>query len=176
MKTVLALLFFAAVTGCAHSPLPIAAADTPSTDGLIVLESTYSFEETLIRLEAALAARKLQSLKFDHAANARETGLSLRPTALFIFGNPRGGTPLMAMAPAAGIDLPLKALVYQEGSKAMVVINDIDYVSRRHDIPAYAAPLASIRTLLAEIATEATGRGLTNGPGVKPPAPRLPAQ
>lgn len=162
MKAVFALFLFTAVAGCVHSPVPAAKAASeaaaPSTDGLIVLESAYSFEETLVRLEAALAARKLQPLKFDHAANATDTGLSLRPTTLFIFGNPRGGTPLMTLAPAAGIDLPLKALVYQEGNKTMVVFNDIDFFARRHAIPADAAPLAGIKTLLTDVASEATGR------------------
>lgn len=158
MKAIFALFLFAALAGCAHSPLPDAETAAQSTDGLIVLESAYSFEETLVRLEAALAARKLQPLKFDHTANATDTGLSLRPTTLFIFGNPRGGTPLMTLAPAAGIDLPLKALVYQEGSKTMVVFNDIDFVARRHAIPADAAPLAGIKTLLTDVAAEATGR------------------
>lgn len=151
MRTVLALMVLA-TAACAH-----AAPEAPWADGLIAVESAHSFADTVTRLEAALAARRLKTLKIDHAENAAGAGLALRPTALYIFGNPKGGTPLMEIAPAAGIDLPLKALVVEEGGRTRVLYNDIDYVARRHAIPADAAPLANIRKLLADIAAEAAG-------------------
>jgi uncharacterized protein (DUF302 family) len=155
MKAVFALMLFA-IAACAHAtPGPAIAA--PAAQGLIIVESAHAFDETLTRLEAALAARQLKSVKIDHAVNAAGAGLSLRPTALFIFGNPKGGTPLMEVAPTAGIDLPLKALVYEDGGKTMLAYNDIDYVARRHGVPADAGPLAAIRKLLADVAAEATG-------------------
>jgi len=158
MKGLLALLLLAAAAACSHAPAPAAVAGAPASDGLVIVESAYSFEETLAKLEAALALRNLQPLKIDHATNAAGAQLSLRPTILFLFGNPRGGTPLMMLAPAAGIDLPLKALVYEEDGKTMVVMTDIDYLARRHAISPDAAPLAGIRKLLADVASEATGR------------------
>lgn len=158
MKVLFALFLLAATAACSHGPAPAPAASAPAADGLIVVESTYSFDETLTKLEAALALRSLQPLKIDHTANAAGVQLSLRPATLFIFGNPRGGTPLMVLAPAAGIDLPLKALVYEEDGRTMVVMNDMDHVARRHAISPDAAPLAGIRKLLGEIAAEATGR------------------
>lgn len=151
MKAVLALMFFAAAA-CAH-----AAPQAPATDGLIAVDSAHSFADTVTRLEAALAARQLKTFKIDHAANAAGAGLTLRPTALYIFGNPKGGTPLMEIAPTAGIDLPLKMLVLEESGQTRVLYNDIDYVARRHAIPADAAPLANIRKLLADIAAETAG-------------------
>lgn len=154
MKAILAVLSFAALGACAHA----APAAAPAVDGLVVVESAHSFDETLAKLDAALAARQLKTLKVDHAQNAAGAGLALRPTTLFIFGNPKGGTPLMALAPTAGVDLPLKALVYEDGGRTMIAYNDIDYVAQRHAIPADAPPLAAIRQLLADVAAEATGR------------------
>lgn len=151
MKAVLALMVFA-VAACAH-----AAPEAPAPDGLIAIDGAHSFADTVTRLEAALAARQLKSVKIDHAANAAGAGLTLRPTALYIFGNPKGGTPLMEIAPTAGIDLPLKMLVLEESGRTRVLYNDIDYVARRHAIPADAAPLANIRKLLADIAAETAG-------------------
>ena len=153
MKAVFALMFFAAAA-CAHAaPAPAA----PAADGLITVESAHSFGDTTGRLEAALAARQLKTLKIDHAANASGVGLTLRPTALYIFGNPKGGTPLMESAPTAALDLPLKMLVLEEGGRTRLVYNDIDYVARRHAIPADAPPLAAIRQLLADVAAAAAG-------------------
>lgn len=152
MKSILALVLFAGLAACAH-----AAPETPAPDGLVAVESAHSFGDTVTRLEAALAARPLKVTKIDHAANAAGAGLGLQPTTLFIFGNPKGGTPLMAIAPTAGIDLPLKMLVLEEGGRTRLIYNDIDYVARRHAIPADTAPLANIRKLLADIAAEAAG-------------------
>lgn len=158
MKTILAVLSVAALQACAHASSATGPAPAPAVDGLVVVESAHSFDETLARVEAALAARDLKTVKIDHAGNAAGAGLALRPTTLFVFGNPKGGTPLMEMAPTAGVDLPLKALVYEDGGRTMLAYNDIGYVARRHAIPADAPPLAAIRKLLADVAAAATGR------------------
>ncbi|MDZ7629200.1 MAG: DUF302 domain-containing protein [Parvularculaceae bacterium] len=156
MRALIALVFFAGLAACAHAaPQPAVA---PAFDGLIAVDSVHSFDDTVARLEAALAARQLKTFKIDHAANAAGAGLTLRPTALYIFGNPKGGTPLMEIAPTAGVDLPLKVLVVEEGGRTRLVYNDIDYIARRHAIPADAGPLATIARLLAEVAAEAAGR------------------
>ena len=83
-------------------------------NGLITLASAYDVGTTLDRLTAALAAKGITVFaRIDHAAGAASVGLPLRPTTLLIFGNPVAGTPLMQAAQTAGIDLPLKALVWQ---------------------------------------------------------------
>jgi uncharacterized protein (DUF302 family) len=80
--------------------------------GLIILRSPFSPQKTGERLVAAINEYGFQLLaRIDHAAAASKVGMELRPTELFVFGNPRGGTPLMQMAQTIGIDLPLKALV-----------------------------------------------------------------
>ncbi len=82
-------------------------------DGLITLSSRYPARDTMERLLAALAKRNMTVFaRIDHAAGAASAGLSLRPTEVVIFGNPKGGTALMQDRQSAGIDLPLKALVW----------------------------------------------------------------
>jgi uncharacterized protein (DUF302 family) len=86
-----------------------------AADGLITLKSNYAPAETVARLEAAVTPRGMTVFAHvDHAAGAAQVGLPLRPTDLLIFGSPKGGTPLMQAVQTAGIDLPLKALVWQD--------------------------------------------------------------
>jgi uncharacterized protein (DUF302 family) len=84
-----------------------------AADGLITIPSSYGPEETMKRLEAEVKARGMTVFTHvDHAAGAKAVGSSLRPTDLLIFGNAKGGTPLMQSEQTIGIDLPLKALVF----------------------------------------------------------------
>ena len=86
-----------------------------SDDGLVSIESKFSARETAARLLAALPARNMAVFgRVDHAANAAAAGMTLRPTDLIIFGNPKGGTVLMQDRQRAGIDLPLKALIWED--------------------------------------------------------------
>ena len=82
-----------------------------SSNGLITVESKFSVRETVDRMIAAVtSAGMLVFARIDHGANATQVGLELRPTELLIFGNPKGGTPLMQDRQTSGIDLPIKAL------------------------------------------------------------------
>jgi len=112
-----------------------------SDDGLVSLASRFSARETLERLLAALPARNMTVFaRVDHAANATEAGMALRPTDLIIFGNPKGGTALMQDRQRAGIDLPLKALVWEDGDgKVWVSYNDPEWIARRHGLGNAAA-------------------------------------
>ena len=93
--------------------VPVASA----ADGLVSVKSPYSAKETMNRLEELVKKRGLKVFaRIDHAAGAASIGKSLRPTELLIFGNPQGGTPFMECAQSAGIDLPLKALVWEDAS------------------------------------------------------------
>src|SRR5271170_4867055 len=105
-----------------------------AADGLITIPSPYGTEETMKRLEAAVTAKGLTTFaRIDHAAGATTVGLSLRPTELLIFGNPKGGTPLMQAVQTVGIDLPLKALVWQDASgKTWLSYNDPAWIAKRH--------------------------------------------
>jgi uncharacterized protein (DUF302 family) len=86
-----------------------------AADGLITVPSSFGPQETMAKLEAEVKAKGLTVFAHvDHAAGAATVGLSLLPTDLLIFGNAKGGTPLMQAAQTVGIDLPLKVLVWQD--------------------------------------------------------------
>ncbi len=106
-------------------------------NGLLQVASPYSVDETLRRLESVLAERGVEVFALiDHSGEAEKVGLKMRPTKLVIFGNPKGGTPLMVAAPTLAIDLPLKALVAEdEGGKVWVSYNSPEYLQQRHGVP-----------------------------------------
>jgi len=127
-------------------------------EGLVTVASRYPARETLDRLLAALGARAMNVFaRIDHAAGAAAAGLSLRPTELVIFGNAKGGTALMQDRQTAGIDLPLKALVWEDGDgKAWLGYNDPKWIAQRHGLGAVSAPAVEAMTkILQTIAKEA---------------------
>jgi uncharacterized protein (DUF302 family) len=129
-------------------------------EGLITVASNLGPKDTMDRLAAAVAAHGLTILaRIDHAAAAAEARLDLRPTEVLIFGNPRAGTPLMQAAQTLGIDLPLKALVWQdEGGRTWLSYNDPQWLARRHGATVgMDKALAAMATGLAAVAGEATG-------------------
>jgi uncharacterized protein (DUF302 family) len=105
-----------------------------AADGLVAVKSAYSTAETGSRLVAALQARGLKLFaRVDHAAGASTIGKSLRPTEVFVFGNPQGGTPLMVCQQTTGIDLPLKALIWQDDAgQVWFGYNDPAWIAGRH--------------------------------------------
>jgi uncharacterized protein (DUF302 family) len=106
--------------------------------GLIQILSRYSVTETVDRLTAAFSSKGLQLFALiDHSGEAEKVGLNMRPTKLLIFGSPKGGTPLMVAAPTLAIDLPLKALVWEdEAGKVWLAYNSPEYLQQRHGFPA----------------------------------------
>jgi len=89
------------------------------TEGLVTLPSSYAPKETMDRLSAAVTNHGMAVVaRVDHAGAAAKAGMDLRPTELLIFGNPRAGTQLMQAAQTIGIDLPLRALVWQDEAHA----------------------------------------------------------
>ena len=106
-----------------------------AVDGLIAVKSPYGAKETMDRFEAVVKERGLNVFaRIDHAAGAAKVGKSLRPTEVLVFGNPQGGTPFMECAQTVGIDLPLKALVWQDASSQVWLgYNDPTYLAGRHD-------------------------------------------
>jgi uncharacterized protein (DUF302 family) len=95
--------------------------------------------------------------RIDHAALAAEAGLALRPTEVIIFGNPRAGTPLMQASQTVGIELPLKALVWQDSSeKVWLGYNDPQWLAKRHGIDGVEGVTRKMELALRSIATEAT--------------------
>lgn len=105
-------------------------------NGLITLKSEFTVGETIDRLEkAAVALGMTVFLRLDHAAGAAKIGGNLRPTELLVFGSPKGGTPLLQCSQSVGLDLPLKALVWQDPAGAVwLSYNDPSYLSSRHSL------------------------------------------
>jgi uncharacterized protein (DUF302 family) len=106
-------------------------------NGLVHLRSPYSVPETVTRLESVLRASNLTVFALvDHSGEAKKVGLAMRPTQLIVFGSPKGGTPLMVASPTLAIDLPLKALAWEDADdKVWLSYNSPDYLKRRHEIP-----------------------------------------
>jgi uncharacterized protein (DUF302 family) len=135
-----------------------AASTSSAADGLISVKSVHGAKETMDRLEDVVKQRGLTVFaRIDHAAGAAKVGKTLRPTELLIFGNPQGGTPFMECAQTVGIDLPLKALVWQDaGNQVWLSYNDPDFLAKRH--AAEGCPVAAnLGKALAAIA-EATAQ------------------
>ena len=134
----------------------VAMSPVRAADGLIAAKSPYGPKETSERLQAQLAQRNLTIFaRIDHAAGAARIGQTLRPTEVLIFGNPQGGTPFMACAQTVGIDLPLKALVWEDAAgQTWIGYNDPAYLSQRHSA-AQCSVVDVLRKALAGI-VEAT--------------------
>jgi uncharacterized protein (DUF302 family) len=130
-----------------------------AADGLITMKSSFGPEETMKRLEAEVKAKGLTVFAHvDHAAGAAAVGMQLRPTDLLIFGAAKGGTPLMQLGQTVGIDLPLKALVWQdEAGTTFLSYNDPAYLAQRHKLGEQAkGAVAAMTAALNAVATKAT--------------------
>ena len=130
-----------------------------AADRLTTIPSNYRTKNTMDRLEAEIKARGMTVFaRVDHAAGAAEVALSLRPTELLIFGNARGGTPLMQSNQTVGIDLPLKALVWQDASgKTWLSYNDPSWLAKRHGLgPEVDPAVNAMAAALSAVARKAT--------------------
>jgi uncharacterized protein (DUF302 family) len=132
---------------------------TTMVEGLVTLRSRNDPARTLERLEASIASHAMTTFaRVDHAAGAKQAGMELRPTFVVIFGAAKAGTPLMSMSQSIGLDLPLKALVWQdERGETFVSYNDPVWLVRRYSLPESASPIAEkMRAALAALAADAT--------------------
>ena len=130
-----------------------------AADGVIAVKSPYDAKETMNRFEDIAKQRGLTVFaRIDHAAGAAKVGKTLRPTEVLIFGNPQGGTPLMECAQSAGIDLPLKALVWEDEAKQVWLgYNDAAYLAQRHGAASCPA-VDNIGKALSGLAAAAVAR------------------
>ena len=126
-------------------------------EGLVVSASAHGPAETMRKLMAAVTEKGLAILAHvDHAAAAAKAGMELRPTDLLVFGNPKGGTPLMQAGQTIGIDLPLKALVWQDqDGKTWLGYNDPAWFCARHGVDNDTV-IVAMRGMLAALAAQAT--------------------
>lgn len=129
-----------------------------TVDGLTTVLSSFGPKETMDRFETEVKAKGLTVFaRVDHAAGAVAAGMPLRPTEVLIFGNATGGTPLIEANQLAGIDLPLKALVYQDAAgKVWLSYNNPSWIARRHGLgAAVTANVQALAKLLDAFATQA---------------------
>ena len=134
-------------------------ADPADTD-LVTLPSAHGATETIERLKAPLAQKGIEVFAhIDHAAGARKAGLPLRPTQVLIFGNPQAGTPLMQGRQTIGLDLPLRALVWEdEEGKVWLTYRRVEELARRHHVTGQDETVKALDDGLAGLARAATAR------------------
>ncbi len=132
---------------------------TYAADGLVTVPSSSNAKLTIDKLAVALTAGGATIFaRVDHAAGATAAGLTLRPTELLIFGNPKGGTPLMQSQQSAGIDLPMKALAWEDAAgKTWLSYNDPAWIATRHALsPETAKVIEALSQGLKGAAAKAT--------------------
>jgi uncharacterized protein (DUF302 family) len=129
-------------------------------NGLVTHQSANDFATTLARLQDSLSEKHLTIFaQVDHAAGAAAAGLALRPTTLVIFGNAMAGTPLMQSAQTAGIDLPLKVLVWQEADGTVnLTFNAPSWIANRHAIGKLDLAISALTEAVDGLASQATSR------------------
>jgi uncharacterized protein (DUF302 family) len=124
-------------------------------EGIISKASSHSVPETLDKLEGILREKGIKVfVRIDHSGEAKKAGLEMPPTQLLIFGNPKGGTPIMLASPTAAIDLPLKALAWQDGQgKVWLSYSDPEYLKRRFGLSdELVQPISGVGVLIEKAA------------------------
>ena len=128
-------------------------------NGLTTVPSSHAVKHTIDRLEAEVKRKGMTVFaRIDHAQGARDAGLALRPTELLVFGNARGGTPLMQIQQTIGIDLPLKALAWEDAAgKVWLSCNDPAWLAARHGAAPDGEPIKALAAALAAAMKAAAG-------------------
>jgi uncharacterized protein (DUF302 family) len=125
-------------------------------EGIVKIPGHHSVDETVNKLKTILQSRGVTLFALiDHSGEAEKVGMKMPPTKLLIFGNPKGGTPLMLASPSAAIDLPLKILIAEDSqSKVWISYNSAEYLKDRHGLPANLMPNIAVVQALATAAGE----------------------
>jgi uncharacterized protein (DUF302 family) len=128
----------------------------PEISGLVDLPSKHSVDETVEKLKGILQSKRVTLFALvDHSGEAAKVGMKMPPTKLFIFGNPKAGTPLMLAAPRSAIDLPLKILIWEDAhGKVWVTYNSPAYLQERHNFPVDLMANLAVVENLARTAAE----------------------
>ncbi len=123
-------------------------------DGMIDRQSVHSVPETVARIEGLLHAKGITLFaRIDHSGEAHKAGFDMPPTMLLIFGNPKGGTPLMLASPSSAIDLPLKLLVWEDAlGQVWVTYNSPQFLRDRHHLPEHLLSNIAVVATLADAA------------------------
>jgi len=121
-------------------------------EGIVKIPSHHSVDQTVDKLKTILQAKGVMLFALvDHSGEAEKVGMKMPPTKLLIFGNPKGGTPLMLASPSVAIDLPLKILIAEDSQgRVWISYNSPEYLKERHDLPQNLLPnIDVVKTLAA---------------------------
>lgn len=131
-----------------------------AADGMITIESKLGFSETTNKLENILNAKGMTIFnKISHSKNASNVGIELRDTQLFIFGNPKAGSPLMKCQQSIAIDLPQKAVIWKDkDNKVWLSYNDMRFLEKRHDVKNCEKVISKVEGILKKLMTAATSK------------------
>ena len=127
----------------------------PTSNGIVSIESRHSVDATLDKLKGILDRQGVKIFALiDHSGEAEKAAMPMHNTKLLVFGNPKGGTPLMLAAPSVALDLPLKILVWEDASgKVRLTYNSVEFIRQRHNLtPGLAANISIIDTLARKAA------------------------
>jgi uncharacterized protein (DUF302 family) len=139
-----ALMFVVCILSTSEAPA------VQKEEGIVKIPSHHSVDETVDKLKAILQSKGVTLFALiDHSGEAEKVGMKMPPTKLLIFGNPKGGTPLMLAAPSVAIDLPLKILFAEDAQgKVWISYNSVEYLKERHGLPQDLLPnIAVVETL-----------------------------
>jgi uncharacterized protein (DUF302 family) len=150
-----ALLAFSLMAGSAHMSHAEGVKPTASQSGVIAIKSTYGMDETVARLKKDVAAKGITFFQeIDQAALASKAGIALSPSVLLIFGNPPLGTQFITANPQAGLDWPVRMLVYRDQAGAVwVAYTDFGWIARRHGVTSRDAQFHMASEVAASIAS-----------------------
>ena len=125
-------------------------------EGIVKIPSHHSVDETVDKLKTILKSKGVTLFALvDHSGEAEKAGMKMPPTKLLIFGNPKGGTPLMLAAPSVALDLPLKILVAEDSDgKVSISYNSAEYLKERYGVPENLLPNVAVVEALAAAAAE----------------------
>lgn len=161
----LAALLGAMLSGCGGEEPAALGPEAPAAappvalaqDRYVLTESAFGFDQTLSRLFEALDRRELTVFAvIDHVAAARSVGADLPPTTVVVFGDPRGGTPLMAAVPVLGAELPLRALVFERDGAVFLAVTGIDNIARTYPLDEQEQITGAIAEMLGGVSAEVT--------------------
>ena len=140
----------------AEDTLPSPGTVVQKEGGIISIPSNHSVDETVDKLKNILQSKQITLFALiDHSGEAAKVGLKMPPTKLLIFGNPKGGTPLMLAAPSTALDLPLKILVAEDAQgKVWLSYNSPEYLKERHGLPTNLLQNIAVVETLAAAAAE----------------------
>lgn len=128
--------------------------------GIVSVKSMHNVQETADRLESVLQSKGMTVIaRINHSAAAQNAGMTLRPTELLIFGNPKVGTPLMQCQQSIALDLPQKALIWEDESGTVwISYNDPEYLADRHDLEGCDEVIAKVKSALSNFAHAAASK------------------